>query len=106
MWYRDSAAEIERAQSKNLKTPEKEKKVEKKRERSKRSSRRVVSESESEEEEEFSEEEDEEETKKKQALAMELERVKDIQELAEKRKAFLIKQISTKIGAFATFKYV
>ena len=104
MWYRDSAAEIERAQNKNAKTPEKEKKVEKKKDRPKRSSRRIASDSESEDEEVFSEEEDEEESKKKQAVAMELERLKEIQEMAEKRKVFLIKQISTKIGAFATFK--
>ena len=108
MWYRDSAGEIERSHGKNLlKTPEKDKKSEKKKDKpTRRSSRRVISSSESEEEPEvISEAEDDEETKKKKDLAEEVERTKMIQQLAEKRKSFLLTQIPSKMGAFATFKW-
>ena len=39
-------------------------------------------------------------------LAKEHDKIKEIQQIAESRKSFLLAQITIKIGAFASFKWV
>ena len=54
--------------------------------------------------EEDSEEENDSDDEDEDVVTNEVEKAKEMQQMAEVRKAFLLTQIGTKIGYFATFK--
>ena len=90
-WYRDCNVEVEKlSNSTPTKSPRAAAHKKKKRHR------RDDSEEEAEEEDEDEEEDDN--------VTSEVDKAKEVQQMAEVRKAFLLTQIQTRIGMFASFK--
>ncbi len=96
-WYRDSAAEAERA-TKSKKSKNKDKDSGKDGKENRRSSRRTRRISSSDEEG------DSDMEKNPDDVTNEVELKKEIMEQTEKRKQFLLGQVASKIRAFASFK--
>jgi len=90
-WYRDCSVEVEKMQNRTPPKSSKAATVAQKKRRQR-------------DEEDSDEEEDSDDNEDEDVVTNEVEKAKEMQQMAEVRKAFLLTQIGTKIGYFATFK--